>query len=301
MLPMSNLQYSISLKKDNQKRQLSRNFVPGKYSVLCGRGSKCTKSSGNQNLKRLVLNSLKAYSEATNKLEKTSIVSAIIGSVKQQAPDGAFIKYEDGAWWEVEESFAREKIGCLFRDCLHTQYRSSTKAKLARKKAVTRETIFGSDDSLGQTMMVNKSMFTTFEGIQNIIGTASNSQQPLVLQQNEALQYVAMDYRTGISTEDGMKMHIPGVSQEISCFQDARKMRPQRQDFLQDCMPTHNNIIASQTGLNGMMFGNTSQHNSLLREACNIVDERPGYFSHSQSMIDSSGDFPDDLSDIFEA
>ena len=46
---------------------------------------------------------------------------------------------EDGScWYEVDAAFAREKIGCMFRDTLHTQYRSSTKAKQARKRIARR-------------------------------------------------------------------------------------------------------------------------------------------------------------------
>jgi hypothetical protein len=79
---------------------------------------------------------LQRYSEARNKVEKISIVSSTLMRIKELAsPEGAFVKVEDGFWYQVDESFAREKIGGLFRDGLHTKYRSSTKSKLARKKA----------------------------------------------------------------------------------------------------------------------------------------------------------------------
>ena len=105
MSSMSALQaLSTPAKKNGRKTKLASNFSPGKYAVLCGRGSKCTKSPGNQRLKQLVHSYLKPYSEAKNKVEKTSIVSAIISSVKQLSPDGAFVKYEEGSWWEVEDN-----------------------------------------------------------------------------------------------------------------------------------------------------------------------------------------------------
>jgi hypothetical protein len=78
---------------------------------------------------------VKPYSEAKTKFEKSNIVSAIIATIRQACPGGGFVKFEEGEWWEVDDGFAREKIGCLFRDYLHTQYRSSTKAKIARRKA----------------------------------------------------------------------------------------------------------------------------------------------------------------------
>jgi hypothetical protein len=114
---------------------LGVDFCPGKYSVLCGRGKICSTSSGNRRLNTTVQHFVKPYSEAKTKFEKSNIVSAIIATIRQACPGGGFVKFEEGEWWEVDDGFAREKIGCLFRDCLHTQYRSSTKAKIARRKA----------------------------------------------------------------------------------------------------------------------------------------------------------------------
>jgi hypothetical protein len=49
------------------------------------------------------------------------------------------VTFKDGQWWHVDDAFAREKIGGLFRDALHIQYRSSTKSKIARKQALRKE------------------------------------------------------------------------------------------------------------------------------------------------------------------
>jgi hypothetical protein len=121
------------MKTNGKKIKFADNYVPGKFAVICGRGKACTASPGNRNLRSLVMSYLKHYSQARDRVEKSCIVSAIIASVRQASPDGAFVKKEAGVWWEVNDGFAREKIGCLLRDYLHTQYRSSTKAKLARK------------------------------------------------------------------------------------------------------------------------------------------------------------------------
>jgi hypothetical protein len=119
-----------------RRTPLSVDFCPGKYSVLCGRGKICSTSSGNRRLNNMVKHFVKPYSEAKTKFEKSNIVSAIIATIRQACPPGGgFVKFEEGEWWEVDDSFAREKIGCLFRDCLHSQYRSSNRAKLSRRKA----------------------------------------------------------------------------------------------------------------------------------------------------------------------
>jgi hypothetical protein len=77
---------------------------------------------------------LQKYSAARNKYEKSSIVSDIISTVKAATNEkGAFIRYHNGRWWEVEELIAREKVGSVMRDSLHDKYRSSTQSKLARR------------------------------------------------------------------------------------------------------------------------------------------------------------------------
>jgi hypothetical protein len=51
---------------------------------------------------------------------------------------GQFCKCEKGAWFEVGDRYAREKVSAYFRDMLHTQYRSSAKAKTTRRRILNR-------------------------------------------------------------------------------------------------------------------------------------------------------------------
>ena len=55
--------------------------------------------------------------------------------LRQNTPVGAFVTFENGRYYEVSERTAREKVGGFFRDSLPAEYKSSAKAKLARKKA----------------------------------------------------------------------------------------------------------------------------------------------------------------------
>eukprot|EP00980_Cylindrotheca_fusiformis_P013682 scaffold3515_cov126-Cylindrotheca_fusiformis.AAC.31 len=149
------------MKRRGIRKRLPHDYVPEEYTVLCGRGKEYTTSTGNQHLKSLIHKHLKGYSEAPSKVAKSAIVSEIMRKVRSVCAEPTFVKLEDNAWWEVDNAFAREKIGerhsrvrrhllfssnthilsashplgCMFRDALHTQYRSSTKAKFARKKA----------------------------------------------------------------------------------------------------------------------------------------------------------------------
>lgn len=121
-----------SLKKNEKRVLLGSNYMPGRNAVICGRGKACTSSPGNKKLRSYVDSFAKSYGSASNKEQKSKIVSTII-SLIEEPEGGAFVKFEESTWWKVDEAYAREKIGNLFRDVLHTKYRSSSKAKQARK------------------------------------------------------------------------------------------------------------------------------------------------------------------------
>jgi hypothetical protein len=112
---------------------LAKDFVPSNYCVLCGRGKEYFDFVGNRRFRCIINMYLDRYSKAKEKIAKSIIVSDVLSIIKDAG--GRFCKFQDGSWWEVSEGTAREKIGAHFRDCLHTQYRSSGKAKLARRKA----------------------------------------------------------------------------------------------------------------------------------------------------------------------
>jgi hypothetical protein len=71
------------------------------------------------------------YSQAGSKTAKSIIVSEIIDVIRQAG--GNFCKNKRGAWFEVGDHHAREKVSTLLRDLLYTQYRSSAKAKVGRR------------------------------------------------------------------------------------------------------------------------------------------------------------------------
>jgi hypothetical protein len=99
------------------RRRLADDFVPEKYTVLCGRGKEYTTSTGNRHLKSLVHKYLKVYSEAKTKGDKSAIITEIMEEIKGVCQEAAFVKLENDAWWEVDYVFAREKIGKFDPGC----------------------------------------------------------------------------------------------------------------------------------------------------------------------------------------
>jgi hypothetical protein len=117
------------------RKLLGPDFCPGPYDVICARGAAAASHVGNLRFRKTVKDFVPQYSKATTKLEKSLLVSAIVDSVRDNAPEGGFVKkFEDGDWYEVGDACAREKIGQTLRDALHQKYKSSTKAKKPRRK-----------------------------------------------------------------------------------------------------------------------------------------------------------------------
>ena len=79
---------------------------------------------------------VKKYSHADKKKDKSAIVSDIVVMIRKAG--GIFCKHEKGGWFEVGDHTAREKTSALLRDLLHTQYRSSAKAKIDRRRTQNR-------------------------------------------------------------------------------------------------------------------------------------------------------------------
>lgn len=127
----------LSIPRPNRhgKRQLPFGFVPDNTAILCGRGKTCTSSPGNKRMKSIVKSHINDYSNAKNKAEKTAVVNMIMETIQGKNKEkGLFVRQHEGIWWEVEDTVAREKVGCMIRDGLHTQYRSSSRAKFLKKR-----------------------------------------------------------------------------------------------------------------------------------------------------------------------
>lgn len=115
--------------------QLPSDFNPGPDDVICGRGKKCYQHVGNERFRKRVLTHLDEYSNAKSKLDKSSVLSKVVEEVRQNSPDGGFVKQDaNGVWHEVGDFLAREKTSQTFRDALHDRYKSSNISKKKRRQ-----------------------------------------------------------------------------------------------------------------------------------------------------------------------
>jgi hypothetical protein len=122
--------------KNTERSQLGGDFQPSHSSIICGRGKQSYTHAGNHRFRMLANMFVKKYSHANRKKDKSAIVSDIVVMIRQSG--GIFCKHEKGAWFEIGDHSAREKTSTLLRDLLHTQYRSSAKAKIDRRRTRNR-------------------------------------------------------------------------------------------------------------------------------------------------------------------
>jgi hypothetical protein len=118
------------------RSQRGADFQPSDHSVICGRGRQHN-HTGNRRFRILASVFVDRYSRADSKITKAIIVFDIITMIRQAG--GHFCKYEKGSWFEVGDRCARGKVSAYFRDMLHTQYRSSARAKTMRRSLLNRK------------------------------------------------------------------------------------------------------------------------------------------------------------------
>lgn len=115
--------------------KLDPDFIPGAFDVICSRGKAAYQHQGNRSFRATLEHHLPSYANARSKQGKTEIVTMIYHGIQEATPEGGFIRKNDkGEWCRVPSHVAREKVGQGFRDLLHTEYRSSTKAKIKRRR-----------------------------------------------------------------------------------------------------------------------------------------------------------------------
>jgi hypothetical protein len=101
--------------------------------IMCSESNQFFSSNhaGNCCFRILASMTVQSYSQAESKGIKSALVLGVVAMIRRAG--GHFCKYENGAWFEVGDRYAREKVSALFRDMLHTQYRSSAENKSSRR------------------------------------------------------------------------------------------------------------------------------------------------------------------------
>mmetsp|Transcript_2083 Transcript_2083/g.5150 ORF Transcript_2083/g.5150 Transcript_2083/m.5150 type:complete len:487 (-) Transcript_2083:85-1545(-) len=300
------------------RQLLPADFAPNDDSVVCGRGKICSNAEGNSRLKHIVKDFLPQYAAAKSKVEKTAIVSSIVAVVRRNQPadsKAAFVKKEDGRWWAVEEGVAREKVGCILRDCLHTRYRSSTKSKLARRRMRKAMNIGGSGSSnhgssdamnsiSNDSMMVRMSYSApNFASMSSSLSSPSSfscngrstgnatfndTRSPWMFQQHPQGELQQHQQRRQRPQQQGMQMP------RSTSFRTGQQSRPTR-SISHDGSTTNNAAFlravschSSTTTINGNYYDNMRNNGRLRNEFCSSSSNNNNNINSSTTMISSS-------------
>lgn len=128
---------SMSSTKSKQCKLLSLDFMPSPYTVVLGKGNTPRNVVGNRRLRILASVAGNKYARCKSRKEKSNVITELFKTVQTACPTAAFVKFQDGRWWEVDDDVAREKIGYILRDLLHDRYKSSSKSKTANRRRQT--------------------------------------------------------------------------------------------------------------------------------------------------------------------
>uniref|UniRef100_A0A7S0F790 DUF6824 domain-containing protein n=1 Tax=Craspedostauros australis TaxID=1486917 RepID=A0A7S0F790_9STRA len=163
-------------------RPLKPEFEPGPFDVICARGKDAREHVGNRRMRLTVDVSLDRYRAASTKHEKSNIVWHIVDTVRAQSPEGGFVKFANGGWYEVGDHWAREKIGQSFRDRLHMDYKSSSRAKSVRKRMANTPGPLEIQQNAGEEL--NEHMLKVS---QNLFSSDENEITRMLVQANKAM------------------------------------------------------------------------------------------------------------------
>ena len=177
------------------------------FQVIFGRGKACSNSPGNKKLQAIVKSFASSYESAATKEQKSCIVSTVASLIKK---DGAFIKHEECTWWQVDETYAREKIGYLFRYHLQSlKKRDAIKPKINQVQRKFDFAAMRQRRSLPQHLQSESMLNTTrFSPSQSVLFCSPT--QPVTRQVTESSSSLALDAGRDHSTpcNDQRKAYI---------------------------------------------------------------------------------------------
>jgi len=110
------------LKSNADPKCLPAGYEPGEYDVVSGRGKGFYKRKGNRIFRQHVSELAPQYLAARTKLDKTTILAAVVDRVKSHREGkcaSKFVRRANGnRWYELSDEEAREKAGHAMRDAV---------------------------------------------------------------------------------------------------------------------------------------------------------------------------------------
>jgi hypothetical protein len=99
--------------QENDINEESQDGLPTNFDVLCGQSRICANHTGNRRFQIVLDMYAPRYQVASTKNEKMSLTKEIVGVIASSG--GRFLKYKDGAWIEITDVTARDKVSHALR------------------------------------------------------------------------------------------------------------------------------------------------------------------------------------------
>lgn len=190
--------------KPKQKAYLPPHFVPGEYDVICGRGKECYNHTGNRRFRITIDMSLRKYSEAETKLQKSLIVMSIVDMFRSNsALGGGFVRQDakSKVWYEIGDEAAREKVGQTIRETL-VQQDPEKRAKKRFKRALNKAR---KAKQQGASSSTNRPVMPLHARMQAASSVCDAVYEPLSISSDEPRQWKSATF----TNEDEMLAAIP--------------------------------------------------------------------------------------------
>lgn len=118
----------------NNKRKVYESDIatPTAYDVLCGRGKGVNNHEGNIRFRDVVrLFTDKYHENATSKVQKSRITTAIVSKIRSLSPPGRFLEQDEETklWSDIGDSRARRKAAQALREICKGKFESNEKKK----------------------------------------------------------------------------------------------------------------------------------------------------------------------------
>merc|ERR1712072_840494 len=98
--------------KDNEEQRV-RVETPTEFDILCGQSRFCANHRGNKCFSVVLDQFAERYDAATSKHEKMKMTKEVVAILHKTG--GRFLKYKDGAWEEITNVAARDKVSHALR------------------------------------------------------------------------------------------------------------------------------------------------------------------------------------------
>ena len=168
-------------KWSQKQTKLASGFHPGLFDVICARGTKAWNHPGNRYFRSLVQMTTERYSRVTSREQRSIIVTEIVNTIRSKG-NGFVKEYNQDQWVEVGDNLAREKVGQMFRNALHGQYKSSSRVKKGRRREIATQL----HKSLHKVMTSNREISKKMDNLKQALIKASSDSDRL-LSDNDVL------------------------------------------------------------------------------------------------------------------